>query len=501
MRTSTASAGKNVLFIFPSCNVKIFGNNEGIGAQKEKTIAPPLGILYLSAKLLDAGYHVEACDYNAEDYSADSVRQYIAGADIVGISMLSFNRANAMEIIAEINRMRPELPVIVGGPDCILHPRLISGTKATAVEESESIIVPLVEAVLSGGDLSEVPGILYPHPLTGEPVAGAAYAYAKELDAIKFPRRELLRDNKGYNIIGEKASRNVTSIITSRGCPKRCRFCAHNAIAYQKYRARSAANVLAELQQLAKDGFEIVGIVDDNFTADKKRATEILYGIIDLKLKFSMAVQGRVDAADYELFHLMRKAGVKVVTFGLESGNQDVLDFYNKQSTVAMNEKAIRLADKAGLYTGGLFIIGAPFETKEHFDRTYRFAADLPLDISSFWVLDYTYGSKLWEEAFAAGKVKREEFNVPAGLERGTSAYPTEELQRMSEKYFYRFYRRPAYWLRQVLKLLRVRDYYFMRVMMVGIFWLVQRKAQILWARIAGRRPAPRPTAPTPTPA
>jgi radical SAM superfamily enzyme YgiQ (UPF0313 family) len=269
--------------------------------------------------------------------------------------MLSFNRGHASAIIAEINKHRPELPLIVGGPDLILHPRLIEGTRVSVVQEAEEIIVPVAQAVLSHGNLADIPGIIFKDE-AGAVREGAPFVYTDDLDKIKFPRRELLRDNKGYTVIGRKASHAITSIITSRGCPRKCAFCAHGAIAYQKYRRRSAANVIAEFAQIAKQGYRVVGIVDDNFTADKPRAMEILQGIIGLKANFTLVVQGRVDAADPELFRLMKKAGVKLITFGLESGNQDVLDFYNKGVTVEQNRAAIRMADKAGLYSAGLFI-------------------------------------------------------------------------------------------------------------------------------------------------
>jgi radical SAM superfamily enzyme YgiQ (UPF0313 family) len=374
--------------------------------------------------------------------------------------------------------MRPELPVIAGGPDCILHPRPVSGTKATVFHEAEQIIVPLVHAVLSNGNLADVPGIAY-RDAEGNVRYGKEFGYQKCLDAIKFPRRELLRDNKGYSVIGKRASRNVTTIITSRGCPKKCAFCAHRAIAYSRYRARSAANVLAEIGLIARQGYTVLGIADDNFTADKARAIAILKGIRDMKPGLSIVVQGRVDAGDKELFALMKQAGVTCITFGLESGCQDVLDFYNKGTTVEQNARAIRLADKAGLYTAGLFILGAPFETHAHFERTYRFAASLPLDVTSFWVLDYTYGSALWERAYAEGKIAHHEYNVSAGSQRGTSLYPTEEIEKAAEKFFFRYYTRPGYWLRQVVKFFRVREKYFVGILAIGAWWLAVRRLRM----------------------
>ena len=471
--------GKNILFIFPACNTKTFGSNDGCGSHMEKTISPPLGILYLAAELSEAGYTVEACDYNAEKYSVMSLQNYISRADLVGISMLSFNREHAFEIIKKINELRPDLPVIAGGPDCILHPRAIPGTKLTVCQEAEHIIVQIVDAVLNNSDLSKLPGVVFQNSL-GMIICGKVYEQNNNLDRYKFPRRDLLRDNKGYSVIGKKASRDITTMITSRGCPKHCVFCAHSAIAFWKYRMRSVQNVLDEIKEIAEQGYKIVGIADDNFTANKKRAMAIMQGICEMKPGISFVVQGRVDAADFELYSLMKKAGVKGITFGLESGNQEVLDFYDKETTVEQNRKAVTLADKAGLYTAGLFILGAPMEKKDHFHNTYKFAISLPLDITSFWVLDYTFGSALWQNEHEKGVIAENEFNVPAGKERGTSPYYTKEIEQIAESYFFKFYKRRSYWVRQIGKLFRTREQYFLKVLIVGVFWLARKKVSLM---------------------
>jgi anaerobic magnesium-protoporphyrin IX monomethyl ester cyclase len=465
---------QSIVLIFPQCVVKVCGGNNG-NAKPEKAISPPLGILYLAAELMDAGFNVRCCDYNAERYSKDHLRQLIADADLVGVSLLSFNREEGYALIRTINHLRPGLPVIAGGADCILHPAPAPGAVLTVVEEAETIIVEIVRAVLQKRSLGTLRGIVFVDD-HGVLRRGRPFHYVQSLDFIKFPRRELLRDNKGYTIIG-KRSRDITTIITSRGCPKRCRFCAHGALAYRKYRARSVENVVREIEIIARQGYKVLGIVDDNFTADKNRAQGILRGIIDLNIKMTLIVQGRVDAADAGLFRLMKKAGVRGITFGLESGNQQVLDFYDKGVTVSMNEAAVRMADRAGLYTGGIFILGAPMETEADFKRTYDFAASLPLDITSFWGLDYTFGSRLWQDARAKGVLAENEYNVPAGKERGTSRYPTSFIEAYANRCFFRFYCRPGYWLRQLFKLARTRDRYFMTVLAVGIGWLIVKKA------------------------
>jgi radical SAM superfamily enzyme YgiQ (UPF0313 family) len=465
---------KKIVFIYPAGDVKIFGGNDEEFTQQEKTISPPLGILYLAAELIDAGYSVDCCDYNAEKYSDAHLSSLIADADLVGISLLSFSRKNAFAMIQTINEMRPKLPVIVGGPDCILHPRPIPGTVLTVACEAEKIIVEVVDAVLSGKGPEQLPGVVF-RDASGAVKNGRPYYYEDDLDRMKFPARHLLRDNKGYSILG-KRSRDITTIITSRGCPRKCTFCAHNALAYQKYRARSAENVVEEIRLIAGQGFKILGIVDDNFTADKARAKKILNGIIGINAGLTIAVQGRADSADAELFGLMKKAGVVLITFGLESGNQEVLDFYNKGATVETIGNAVKLADAAGLYTAGMFIFGAPMETVDHFKRTYEFAASLPLDVTSFWVLDYTFGSILWQKAYEEGKVTDEDFNTPAGKERNTSIYPTRFIEEYGRKCFFRFYLRPSYWLRQAVKFIRVHNLYFLWVLGLGLAWLVRRK-------------------------
>ena len=307
--------------------------------------------------------------------------------------------------------------------------------------EAENIIVEIVRAVLTDEDLSKLPGIIFTD-CAGRAAHGRPYHYSDCLDTIRFPKRELLHTNKGYCVIGKKRSAKVTTLITSRGCPKQCSFCAHGAIAYSTYRERGSRSVLDELSLIAAQGYEVVGIVDDNFTANKARAKQILRGIIDMRVKLCIVVQGRVDGADGELFALMKQAGVVFIAFGLESGCQDVLDFYHKGTTVEQARSAVKLADEAGLYTGGIFMLGAPLETKAHFEATYRFAASMPLDVTTFWILDYTFGSSLWKDARERNLIRSDEFNVPAGKERGTSPYYSKEIEAIAQRLFFRFYGR-----------------------------------------------------------
>ena len=153
-------------------------------------------------------------------------------------------------------------------------------------------------------------------------------------------------------------------------------------------------------------------------------------GIIHRNIRLRMLVQGRVDSVDEELFALMQEAGVRAIIYGLESGNQETLDYYDKRTTVAQNRLAVELAHKYNLFCFGFFILGAPVETEKHIQDTIDFAMSVPLDGATFNVLDYTYGSELWNQAYQEGLIQKDEFNVPADKDRGLSRFSKEELDK-----------------------------------------------------------------------
>jgi len=133
-------------------------------------------------------------------------------------------------------------------------------------------------------------------------------------------------------------------------------------------------------------------------------------GLIELDSDIELIIDGaRIDSADRDLYKKMKKANVKFIGYGIESGNQDVLDFYNKKITLEQIRKAINLCNEMNFITRATFILGAPFETKQHFEKTIKFACSLPLDIAIFRPLNYCPGAELWDEAVKQGKIMKNE--------------------------------------------------------------------------------------------
>jgi radical SAM superfamily enzyme YgiQ (UPF0313 family) len=227
---------------------------------------------------------------------------------------------------------------------------------------------------------------------------------------------------------------------------------------------RSIENVINEFIEINQK-YKSVLIVDDNFLVDKKRAHKIFDGIIENGIDLELSIDGaRVDSADRDLYIKMKKAGVRLLHFGLESGNQDVLDFYRKEITIPQIRKAINLCNEMKFFSIGSFILGAPFETKRHIENTIKFACSLPLDIAVFFPLGYQRGSDLYNEAVKNGKMKKDERGTLADSRKGLGNFTTEELIKYCEKATKRFYYRPSYISRQILRWIREKDRNFLKI-------------------------------------
>lgn len=441
-------------------------------------LSPPLGLLYVATMLQNDGDHVTVLDFSAESFDEQKLMTAVHQADVIGMSVLSSSLTEVKKLIQLIKQYEPDLPIIIGGPHCALLPeKSLEETEATICVQgdSETILVDLKKALNNEKDFSEIPGVFHrtihgiKHGPTPQPM--------KDLDSIPFPARQLVKHytyGREYN--PHLKAGEFTSIITSRGCPYSCLFCSRGSITMQRYRTRSTENIIAELKEIQQQGYRHVVFSDDCFPANKKQAASLFDAIIheNLSLKFSVTAT-RVDLADKELYKKMRQAGVTHIQFGLESGNQDVLDFYHKNTTVETIQKAVQLSHDTGFFTIGSFIFGAPFETAEHFNRTLQFAKSLPLDSVSFLPLRYMVGSELWNQATSEGKINENEYLVPADKNRGLGNYTKEELFEHCMRAQRSFYGRPSFFINLLKKSLRNDDLSYVQSYLSILFSSLRR--------------------------
>jgi len=318
--------------------------------------------------------------------------------------------------------------------------------------EGDYAIKDVAKALEGTKKLSDVPGLYYREKNVIK--KGRPHQIVKDLDSIPFPARHLV-EKYDYGKINNKYffKPKLTSMITSRGCPFSCRFCSRLALTHKTYRQRSVENVVKEIVEI-DNKYKSVLIVDDNFLADKRRAHKIMDELIEIGTNIDLLVMGaRVDSAEKKLYKKMKKAGVKYLEFGIESGNQDVLDFYNKKTTLHQIRNAVNLSQKMNFITNASFILGAPIETRDHINKTIKFASSLPLDIAMFFPLIYTYGSDLWNEAVENGSINKDESLAKwADSNNGLGNFTRDELEKMCKEAVRKFYFRPSYVARQIYR-------------------------------------------------
>jgi len=419
--------------------------------KREEVIIPPLGLAYLASVLEREGHGVRIFDAFALRLSWNEFEEEVKKekADLIGIGGMTPTIDLSLRAI---KICRPHTRTIVmGGPhfsvrqqeffkDC---PELDFGI----VGEGEASFPALVRRLEEGKDPWDVPGLVGPDQLNqpGD--------FIGNLDGLPFPARHLL-PNASYRYAlwpGKK----VTTLITSRGCPYRCIFC-DKSISGSKWRARSPRNVLDEMEQIVKElKIQSLVIYDDLFTFDKQRTIEICQGILERGLQFEWKCEGRVDRADREMLSWMKKAGCKLIAYGVESGNQEGLDYLRKGITLPQIRRAFELTRQAGIRPMAYFILGIPVETFEQSLRTIEFAKELNPDYAQFSILSPYPGTKLYQEAKAKGWYQEVDANNPFDkdqkrpvlLSENWSSTSLKEILRRAHK---EFYFRPAYALKRL---------------------------------------------------
>ena len=434
---------------------------------------PPLGLLYLGAVLEQEGHKVEILDYLAKDISRKQLEKSLSTSNAVGITFVD-NFIAAADISRTIKEIKPEIPLIIGGPYCTFLPKQslldIPDADICVIGEGEQVILDIVSFLQGRKNLSDIHGIYYRDKSSIK--SGKTPQVIDNIEALPFPARHLVeKNNYGISPWNYQLMKNVTTLISSRGCPFNCSFCSkyNNAIKDWRFRKRSAENVVNEIQEL-NGKYQSVVIVDDNFLADKKRVHKIFDMLLENDTNIEFFIGGaRVDTADKDLYLKMKKAGVKYVLFGLESGNQDVLDFYNKKITLQQIQKAVELAREMNFFIYASFILGAPIETEKQIKNTIKFACSLPIDFANFGVFTYLAGSSLWNEAVKNKKIPPHQYATIAASNHNLGNFTKEELIDYVINANKIFYFRINYILGQIYRsLLR----YDIRLLLIGLKYL-----------------------------
>lgn len=367
---------------------------------KTHLITPPLGIGYVSSYLKMHGHEVKFIDALNLNLSPEEAVEETEGYPVVGITVLTDFYLPAKELTKKLKEFRKI--VIWGG----VHPTVLpketleeTGADYAIVGEGELSMAELVEAIEQNTSTDLIKGIYG----RGKRTAFIPREFIKNLDDIPFPDWESMDPRKYQKAPHGALIKNfpVAPITTTRGCPYECKFCVSPKFWKRQIRYRSPENVISEIEYLIRNfGVREIHFEDDNLTLNRDHVEKICTLILAKKIKISWATPNgiRADRVDEDLLRLMKKSGCYYVAFGVESGNQDILNNIKKRESLGDIEKAIRLSAKVGLMTQGFFIFGLPGETEKTIMNTIEFAKRVPLDRAQFLLLDLLPGSELWEE-------------------------------------------------------------------------------------------------------
>ena len=217
----------------------------------------------------------------------------------------------------------------------------------------------------------------------GEIILNFPRPWIASLDDLPMPMHELLPLQK-YRMPYIKGP--FTFMLTSRGCPAGCTYCIKHVSYQYSTRLRSPKLILEEMWYLKKLGINNIHMYADLFTVNRDQVIEMCKMMIDQKINIHWTSNSRVDFVDEEMLQLMGQAGCRLISWGIESGNEQILKHARKGAYPDKAERALRWAKKAGIMNWGYFIIGLPGETEETILQTIAFAKKLPLDIALFHV-------------------------------------------------------------------------------------------------------------------
>jgi radical SAM superfamily enzyme YgiQ (UPF0313 family) len=407
-----------------------------------------------------AGVEVSVLDQPAKGFSFGQTVKWVKkeDPDIVGFSVLLSTAKEAPRIAERVKAENPNVLVVFGSHHSTFNSERILRSypfvDVVVRGEGEYTSLELAECLEKRRGLDKVEGISFRK--NGRVVSNPDRPLNKDVDALPFPDRSLSDAQYVSAIFGAKINtKKFTTVISSRGCPFNCSFCGIRKFTRRVWRPRSVENVMAELEYLQSEGYEQFLFADDNFTLDSKRVSRICRGIRKAGMDIEWFCDSRVDHVSSGMFRDMVDAGCRCLFFGIESGNQRILDYYRKGITPGQSEGAVRKARRAGVdIIVGSFIVGAPDETLREVVDTLRFANRLDIDVPDVNILGAHVGTDIWADLVAKGLLNEDEqWENEVCIPRDVpTPVPYEEIRSLIFEYFRAFYLNPKQLLTELLR-------------------------------------------------
>ncbi|HOC61273.1 MAG TPA: radical SAM protein [Smithellaceae bacterium] len=361
----------------------------------EEFPSPPLGISYVAAAFEKAGCEVRIFDYIISSYSREKLAAQLAEfqPDAVGAGCVTLNFYDAQRILRDVKSCNPDILTMIGGPhvsftaeETLKHYPEID---VVFLGEADDTIVEFVPLMFDREKWPGVLGIAYRQD--EQIIRNGRRDLIQDIDHVPMPLRRLLSSSR-YRALGFSVS-----MITGRGCPHGCIFCVGRKMVGAKVRRRSPKLVLDEIEEILGLGYERINIADDLFASDTERVKIICNGIQERNLKFIWSAFARVDTVTQEMFDAMASAGCDSVSFGVESGNPEMLKRIRKGIKLDQVRTSVIMCKQAGMIPHASFMVGLPGETRETLRQTAEFAKSLDIQYGYHYLTPFP-GTTLCEK-------------------------------------------------------------------------------------------------------
>lgn len=441
----------------------------------------PIGLCYLAAALEKVGHSVKIFDGQIIPAAEEEFENLLKNEnfDAIGFSVVSQAVLGAIRLSRIAKKLMPSVIIIVGGAQpTVMGEKILDEMPDIDIAvfgEGEETITELAQYVKNRKSLALIQGIAYKSD--GQIIRTEKRGLIQDIDSIPFPAYHLINIKKYTPPPGLFFRKPIVGVISARGCPFNCNFCADRVIWQGRCRLRKPKCVLDEIEMLSKKyGVKEIKFFDDTFTINRTRTIAICHELLKRKLDIIWRCASRVDTVDKELLSLMKKSGCLSISFGIESGSDEILKKMDKKITTEKVKNAVKWAKEVGMETKGFFLLNYPGDTIETTEKTIAFSRELDLDFAGFNLIFPFWGTKVREEIeqnYQIEKTVWDNWNAPLGnvIFFHQPQLSDEYLKKAYRRAAYGFYLRPKIFFKA---LKRIRNFEMLKSYIAGALRLLK---------------------------
>jgi anaerobic magnesium-protoporphyrin IX monomethyl ester cyclase len=441
------------------------------------TTWPPISLTQTAAFLRARGHEVRINDCSVEGIDSDKLKGLLADfqPQLLVLNSTTPSLNFDMTIPPLARTVLPQVKIAAFGIHVGSLPeesfKMARELDFIVRGEPEATISDLADALAAGRGPEGVAGLSFRQ--NGTIQHAADRGFIPNLDDMPFPAWDLV-DLDNYKL--PFSGRRFLMVTTARGCPYDCVYCVAQSYYGRKVRARKPAKIVDELEFLQeKYGVKDFFFWSESFTIIKTAIKELCREIMRRNLKIRWVCNSRVDNIDLELLELMKEAGCWMISYGVESGEQAILDAIKKDITIEQIREAIRLTRKVGFQIAGHFVLGLPGETANSLRKTYDFACNLDLDYAQFYCASPWPGSEFYQMAVKEGWLASTNWDEYE-QDHSVTNYPGlsgKEITAFREWATRRFYLRPRIVWRTMKRIKSPDEFLnFIRMLRAFLTWM-----------------------------